>query len=293
MNEYYKLLSQHPIKFKEQAKYFQKLDYINFINDIPYIDFKGRFKTGESKNVIYPITILIYEMSKISDGVLTSPDSIIELVTEPGDRSKTIINLDFPTYSIIGPWKSGLAQGLYLSYLIRLKAYHRTSKFDDIIHSAYRHLVTIRAAEGFREDSSWWIEEYPMLNNQSLVLNGHLIAVISIIEYYYAFKSEPVKEVIIDFLSKFDKIINSYDFFGWSKYCLYKNNLTNMSYHELHLDLLYYFLKEVNLYKFKNVKLVYKKWSVSRERFNRNIIYKYLIKLTRIFIGCKNRILLR
>lgn len=293
MKKYYKILTKHPINFKEQAKYFHDLEYVNFINDIPYINFRGRFKTGESKNIIYPITILIYELSKLSNLNSTNYDDVIELITESGDRSKTIIDSDFPTYSIIGPWRSGLAQGLYLSYLIRLKVCNETSKFDELIHRAFSHLIAKRSDEGFCEDNCCWFEEYPLPNNHSYVLNGHLIALISIIEYHFVFKDSASKKLIKEFLSEFDRLVCNYDFFGWSKYCLYKNNLTNFSYHKLHVNLLRYFLEEQSYKELENVSKIYSKWNKSLNFYNNSVVFNNLIKVIRFVIGFKNRILFK
>lgn len=290
--EFYKLSQEHPVNFKEQAQYFETIGYIQFVNNIPYINYRQRFKEGEDKLVAYPITILIYSISQLSEETsFRDIEKIIELVTLENDRSTTIIDFDFPTYNIEAPWKSGLAQGFYLSYLLRVKALKNTNKYDLLIEKVFLRLSFKIEEGGFLESEKRWYEEYPTNGVKSEVLNGHLITVVSLIEYYCLFKCKIARKLALDMCNDLDSYIKSYSFLGWSIYCKYKKNLVNLSYHKLHISLLSYMINNMNLKRSLNIVNVADGWKSGLRKYESSFLFRLMINCIRILFGIRNRLL--
>lgn len=281
------IFSKHPVNWSQQSLYFKKLNYIQYKDGIPFTNFKQRFGKGDDEIFCYPITILINEINEIECGRNSQErtNKIIDLVAPGKDKSKTVIEKDFPTYKIKAPWKSALAQGFYLSYCLR-------NKFvtSDFCNTVCKMLLTTRQEGGYLDNNSLWFEEYPLNNKNSMVLNGHIISLISVIEYSLINNGEN-KEFLEKAVKQIEEDIQNYDNDGWSIYCLHKKNVANPDYHSLHIDLLKY-LVEMNSNKLSLDKIEHylTMWEKNLKKYNIDHLFKFKVILQRYFFGLMNRV---
>ena len=280
-------LESHPINFLEQKEYIRQLDYTVQVDNFIYIIPKKRFGQGSNLPEIYPITLLIDQIASISSN--SNWKDVAHLI-DPEDKGLVEVSIDFPTYRIKAPWRSALAQGLYISYLIRVKAPKKE------IEKSFKVLVEVKGSGGFRSANVPWYEEYPVKNSrEARVLNGHLIAIVSLYEFYYFIDSkEDVINEIESSLRYLDTVLIKYDFYGWSKYCLYKNNLSNYDYHCLHIRLLeYLILYSPSDGSYKNINRILHRWKEKRGIFNKSFTFRFFVNILFIFRGVMNRVLFK
>lgn len=98
------------------------------------------------------------------------------------------------------PWYSGMAQGTALSAFVRLYEHTGTERHRRIVEGvadSFRRLP--RSTEGpwtsMVEDGYYWIEEYPA-DPPTHVLNGFLVGLWGLYEYWLVFESEWAKRLL-------------------------------------------------------------------------------------------------
>ena len=236
--------------------------------------------------------MLINEIYLLTEKKIDRPQKIINLVCSDDDYTQTINQISFPTYGLEENWKCGLAQGFYLSYAVRSSNIHSILCLGDI----YRKLIQPIREGGFRDDDCLWFQEYPT-EPKSYVLNGHLIVLISICEFYEYDNNKEALELVSQSLLVLNNRISKYNFLLWSKYCLYKNNLCNNDYHHLHVRLLRYLINfaEINDLGIEIgcIKSSYRKWKLGIVLRRKSRIFFAILYLVRNARGLLNRVTMR
>lgn len=163
---------------------------------------------------------------------------IIQNVRQEDDKNYWLLNYDVPTFNIKAPWKSGLAQGLILSFLIRyckkFSNNHLKSYIDGTLNSLV-HPISMGGCSRKWKDH-YIIEEY--ISDKLIgVLNGHISALLALNDYITYYKSD---EDIVQFIN--DNVKNLYNNImdwmseDWSYYNLSNPRLiSSIFYQELHI----------------------------------------------------------
>ncbi len=138
------------------------------------------------------------------------------------------------------PWVSCLAQGKALSSLSRM--YNLTSNEDYLerAHETFRSFTQFKSSQNqywvssFDQDSLLWLEEFP-LEAECHTLNGMIVGIFGLYEYYHLTKNEDALDILNRSLTTLKRSMDLYekdDFL--SLYCL-KHEVQNFHYHAVHI----------------------------------------------------------
>ena len=142
------------------------------------------------------------------------------------------------------PWYSGMAQGQFLSVLVRMFEVTGDSLYLDKAKSVVKSLLRPRSAGGpwvARLDSLgfYWIEEYPLDKQPGMTLNGYVAASYGVYDY---------RRVVGDSLSVllYDMVFTTLRHYlpdyrrpgEMCYYCLGHHHVANESYHKLHISMM-------------------------------------------------------
>lgn len=200
-------------------------------------------------------------------------------------------NFDFPTYKLPKGWRSVLGQAILLSSFVR--AYKLGLCNSDHLRKIVEPLL-VRSEEGgfikINKDYLTWYEEYPTEDRYSYVLNGAIFVSLALNEVSSVLNDQKINQVLKNFLISLNKNIGKWDYFGWSKYCLYKDNMATHAYHRLHIVQLEKVVEimEEKLIECENIKKILIKWSKSAKSI---YFTGAFFSAIRVFIGIKNRII--
>ena len=144
-------------------------------------------------------------------------------LAQNGILFNTFIN---PTYKLSN-WPSGMAQGQYLSCLLRSKPVD-----EEYCKIVYNSLFKETSLNGVFNSVSQYFEEYPTTPHSS-VLNGHLYSLIGIIEYELKIKhalTKKTENILTSTLNSLNKYLATDGHFydAWE-------NPANESYQKLHV----------------------------------------------------------
>jgi hypothetical protein len=179
---------------------------------------KGRFhsiKSGYYKNInpveIHPVEAAGYALDDYQKYLntgskafktefLDTADSLLAgMVLQSADDQSKIglwfynFDWDYLGTTISKPWLSGMAQGMILSVMLRAYDLTKETKYQEAMTCAFNSLVkpsSVRNQIVTENSTEFWVEEYPpvhILNHElmpSRVLNGGLIGVYGLLEYF-------------------------------------------------------------------------------------------------------------
>lgn len=150
---------------------------------------------------------------------------------------------------MIAPWSSGMAQGDVLSVFVRL--YKATSKEEylEIAHQTFRSFIRLKGQSQpwtvrIDEDDYYWIEEYPLRDEGTQVLNGFIYGLSGLYDYYILTRDDTAKQLVQAALTTLYHYLPEYrDEGNASYYCLY-HKINSPKYHiKDHLPQLEYLYK--------------------------------------------------
>ncbi|MGA2587834.1 MAG: D-glucuronyl C5-epimerase family protein [Candidatus Aminicenantales bacterium] len=152
---------------------------------------------------------------------LDTADSLLAamVLRNSDDRSKIGLwfynfDWDYLGTTIPKPWLSGMAQGMILSVMMRAYDLTQEPKYREAMTCAFNSLVkpsSVRNLIVSETATEYWIEEYPpvhILNHElmsSSVLNGGLIGVYGLLEYFQYTRSDlrgVIEPKILNFLRR-------------------------------------------------------------------------------------------
>lgn len=111
-------------------------------------------------------------------------DFLQEISTSIGTAQHLQYTIDHPRFGVTAPWSSAITQGIAISFCLRLYAQTSEMHFIDTAKALCEVLAVDVADSGVRcttDSGQQWFEEYPGVP-RSHVLNGHLFAMIAILE---------------------------------------------------------------------------------------------------------------
>lgn len=159
----------------------------------------------------------------------------------------------WPTYNLIPPWHSGMAQGKALQALI--KAHETTGDYKylvtakKILNSFFVEVSDGGVTYKIRGDG-WWYDEYASRgSNYSRVLNGMMYALLGIFDYYRYTHDVNAKFIFDKGVTALKDNLYRYDDNGYSYYDLVHTSAG--VYHNIHIDLLGHLFDETREDVFK------------------------------------------
>ena len=184
-------------------------------------------------------------------------DWLVANYFKKGDKEGGI-SFSFDYADMKAPWLSGLSQGLALSVLKRAYLMTGETQYRTAMETVYQPLKKDVEIGGVKSNfGGTFFEEYPNSRKMPHVLNGFMLALIGVYEYYKVSGNEEVGELFRDALETLKKVLPLYDTGNWSRYSLSETstlsnhyNYASPKYHKLHillLNVLYIFTKEDQL----------------------------------------------
>lgn len=164
-------------------------------------------------------------------------------------KNKTIIN-QFPfweynfnhkKYGLKSPWRSGMAQGRVLQALVLAYKETGSQAYYDLgaeIIDGFFLTIDQNGTTRQEADNKWWYEEYAHPEGvKSKVLNGMIVSLLGIWDYYEISHSEKAKDIFERGVNAVKASLPLYDKKDGSYYDLVGNISSNW-YHQFHIDLL-------------------------------------------------------
>ena len=149
------------------------------------------------------------------------------------------------------PWLSCMAQGQAMSVLYRGYLSRRDTRLLDVASNALIPFQKSIDAGGlfYQVDGKYaFLEEYPT-SNPIHVLNGHLFALVGIIEIYTIIPKLVDMASLDRLLKDLALVLPLFDMGGWSAYDLdrsrYVRNACTPYYHHMHIRLLYWLSRNI------------------------------------------------
>ncbi len=152
-----------------------------------------------------------------------------------------VFRFDLLFYGPRQPWISALAQGQAISLLLRAAQLANTAKYEEACRRAVRafhHSVDEGGVVQHFPDGSPVFEEYPTVE-PSLVLNGHLFAMLGLHDYAEYFGDPAAAALFAQCLAGLKANLARYDTGYWNHYDLHRSaRLTSADYVRIHVQLL-------------------------------------------------------
>ena len=192
-------------------------------------------------------------------GYLQSPDeeyrvliyNYIERISEIGTRIDSSIYVPYMfNYGLhansqneimVAPWYSGISQGMILSFLSRTAEVFDDQSLRPIADSIFNSFldftgdgdIWITAVDSL---NYYWIEEYPF-NPRTQVLNGFIIAVLGLGDYYLLTYKPECKILIQAGCTTFNRYFDEYRVPGEPSYYCLLHKIAFTDYHAIHISL--------------------------------------------------------
>lgn len=173
----------------------------------------------------------------------------------PNNSGVWYYRLDIPFYKLSKPWISGMAQGESLSILLRAFQLTNNEDFLKLVNKVWNIFNVPVKDKGVIGEygNELIIEEYPTQPSSS-VLNGFILALFGVYDYWKFSNNYAAKQLFDQCVSGLKKNLDLYDTKYWSFYDLWHpKRLTSRKYHRLHILLLH------ELYKVTGEKVFLKK----------------------------------
>ncbi len=156
--------------------------------------------------------------------------------------SAWIYDYDLDFYRLKAPWISGMAQGQGISLLLRYCRLISEERLLEITKEAFQVFLNPVARGGVVShfpDGSLVFEEFPT-NPPSLVLNGHVFALLGIYDYSVFWQDKTAKELFQAAVNGLKNNLNRYDTGFWNFYDLHPTRrLASLMYVKVHVQLLH------------------------------------------------------
>jgi hypothetical protein len=188
----------------------------------------------------------------------------------------------FPPRICKTQWISGMTQGVIASALCR--AYHLThndSYKKLCIESINGMLIPLEYHGALFIGNNWfWIEEVPDEKPPQHILNGFIYSLLGLYDAYLITNDPKLLRIFKILLLSLKLRIKNYDLILWSKYDT--TYVANITYHFIHIVLLYTLYKLTNDNYFKNYSL---KWL----RMLKNPFLVFMVFILRVLIKLKSK----
>ncbi|MFH1942178.1 MAG: D-glucuronyl C5-epimerase family protein [bacterium] len=237
-------LDQYFMTFKEKAEYKGPFDR----QGVPLLDYRG--KIGRQYNPIaiaqYGLGCLNVFLSLNDKEYLNKAIVVADWLVDNLEKNNHGLycwhhKFDWEYFRVLkAPWYSGLAQGVGISFLLRMGKYSKKKSYMDSVEKAFKTLITPIEEGGclhIDKDKNWWIEEY-ITSPPTHILNGFIWALWGVYDYYKETGYIDAKNLFDRSLKTLTQNLHRYDCGYWSLYDLSPLKIQNVAspfYHKLHL----------------------------------------------------------
>lgn len=173
---------------------------------------------------------------------------LIELAEEHRGGYFYPIPFDFPLHGnkeevMVAPWYSGIAHGRILSIFSRLYTVSGKPEYLEAARKTYYSLIPAENDPfpwvAIFDDSTnyYWVEEYPW-KPITKVLNGFVVAIFGLYDYYLVTEDEVCKKYLQAALTTLKDHIEQYRVPGGVSYYCLLHKVQSIEYHLMHIDFL-------------------------------------------------------
>ncbi len=152
-----------------------------------------------------------------------------------------VFDYDLEFYGPKAPWISGMAQGQGISLLLRFQQLSSVKDVPEITHRAFKaflHPVSEGGVVSHFPDGALVFEEFPT-EPPSLVLNGHMFALLGIYDYATYWQDKAAKDLFGVAINGLRQNLERYDIGFWNLYDLHPTHrLASPMYVKAHVQLL-------------------------------------------------------
>ena len=152
-----------------------------------------------------------------------------------------VFDYDLDFYGPTAPWISGMAQGQGISLLLRCAAFFSEDEAAEPTHGAFQAFLYPVAEGGVVAhfpDGALVFEEFPT-QPPSLVLNGHMFALLGIYDYARFWQSKEAADLFEVAVQGLKRNLERYDTGFWNRYDLHPTErLASPMYVKVHVRLL-------------------------------------------------------
>ncbi|MFH0815205.1 MAG: D-glucuronyl C5-epimerase family protein [Methanobacteriota archaeon] len=213
---------------------------------IPLSDYGSAYGAdiGVQRNpvTVAQVALEYYEEGASGDGSALQPflncvDWLVGNSTVIGNCSFLEYGYPWPACNMTAPWRSGMAQGLFLQVLARAQALTNDSAYANASQLALNSFYIGNGDGGFTYKSAdgWWYEEYADDGGtQPRVLNGMMATLIGLHDFYNLTGSAEAKAFFDLGVRALDAGLPSYDNGRYSIYNI-QGSVSSEGYHELHI----------------------------------------------------------
>lgn len=194
------------------------------------------------------------------------------IVSQMNDDGSVDYPVDFSLFEQKAPWQSGIAQAIVTSFLIRAHLHFPETKFLKYAELSLNFMLSNQKLQVLSNEGLPWIEEYPM-KKPSLVLNGFIFSIISIIEFGSLTENKKYNNFSKIYLSSLIKSLHRYLYPNGIRHNLYQIKFGNANYDALHAFLFYHLFKITGNHAFYNIAKRYFKitnWQLFYDVYNLN-----------------------
>jgi len=220
-----------------------------------------------------------YKSNKMRKLFLKNIERLSERFYPKGDYGVWLFNYLFPRakqYNCRQPWISALTQGLGISALIRAYNLKSEREYLETARLALNAFKVPMSSGGVlsvdRDDGDWWFEEYAGVScRPSGVLNGFIIALLGILDFYLFERNRSAKQLFEKGISTLDHHLQDFDAKYPFKLSYYdrQKHLVTIHYHLLHIKLLEILYRITREEKFEEYRQRWAKfrnlWEVRRD----------------------------
>lgn len=208
---------------------------------------------------------------------------IISKMEENGALS---YNVDYNLFHQKAPWQSGITQAIVACFLMRAHLAFPNENYLTYSQKAIDFMLNDKKLNILTKEQLPWIEEYPS-HSPTMVLNGFMFSVISIIELGTIMGNKFYKDISKIYLDSLVKNLHKFLFHKGIKHNLMQHKFGNVNYEALHVFLFYhlyrvtnnYFFFKIALHYFKitNWKLFYSFYNMKWDKNLQNILNRHFL----------------
>ena len=186
---------------------------------------------------------------------------------------------DFPAFGLKAPWQAGITQALAASLFYRAHLLRPDKGYDKLGKGCLDKMLAPKERGGLQcttPDGHAWIEEFPS-PEPSLVLNGFIFCIITVLEYAQFTKDTLYKNQAAQLLESLMHCLHHYQYGKYLRHNMRHSSLSNLEYQGL------YVFQFIHLYRLTGYSFFYDLAIQLDKAFDwKDFMYFYQIKNRKI-----------
>jgi len=214
--------------------------------DGPY-EWNNRFpislKSNKNPNPLFPIYFGLVNLNSETTfdvDLHTSIDEYLDIISIKSEVGRKLeYGFDYDLFELKSPWCSGLTQSLAASYYLRMYLQSKDKSCLEKAESYFSWCMVSFEKGGVLSSTSAgleWVQEYPS-ENASYVLNGHMFAIIGVIELYQVTEKTFYKHTAEQWIRSLIHHLPEYQYKQYLLHNKLQGKLSNIEYQGLYVGL--------------------------------------------------------